>query len=145
MRYYVYCDGAYSVERGVGAWSFLIFTNVRYIFWGSNKTRFITTPTYAEDVAMGMACHWLANNSVLMKNDIITIYSDSLATIDFMKSIIDSGKSFKFNDKLVDDAIQNIRKLSTMCTVEFIKVHGHRKKLSPNKCVDRHAKHFLRS
>lgn len=145
MKYYVYCDGAYSTERGVGAWSFLIFTDVRYIYWNSNKSRFITTPTYAEDVAMGMACHYLATHAVVNENDVVMIFSDSLSTIQLMNNLLTRNKEFKFNDQLVADSINNIKELNELCHVEFVKVHSHRAKLNPNICVDRMAKYYLRS
>lgn len=144
MDYYVYADGAFSSERGVGSWSYLVFTDIRFLNWESGKSMFITSPTYAEDIAVGMACYYLLTK-ILTKKDRIIIHSDSLSTIKLITNVLDKNYNFKSNDTLVQDAVESIKKLSEKTRVELCKVHSHKNTLNPNICVDRMAKYYLRS
>lgn len=145
MNYYVYTDGAYSSERGVGSWSYLIYTDTHFIEWVSNKSVHIKKPTYAEDIAIGMASHTLIERK-LTKNDKVIINTDSLSTLKLLDSILKCDNQwFGTSDVLVQDCIDNLIKLNKMTNIELYKVHGHRNTLSPNTCVDRMAKYALRS
>lgn len=144
MDYYVYTDGAYSKERELGAWSYMIFTDKSFVEWVSNKTKFIISPTYAEDVAVGMASHTLIKRG-LTKEDRVIIHSDSNATISLLTSVIENGIEYKNKNLLVQDSIRILQHLSEITNVQFCKVHAHKKSLNPNICVDRMAKFYLRS
>lgn len=144
MRYYVYTDGAYSSERGVGAWSYLIYTDTSFIEWVSNKSVHIKKPTHAEDIAIGIASHTLIEMK-LTKEDTVVINTDSLSTIKLLESVLGGSNWFGTSDIIVQDCIKNVMKLGEMTNIELIKIHGHRNKLSPNTCVDRMAKYALRS
>lgn len=144
MNYYVYTDGAYSTERGIGSWAYLIYTDKNFIEWNSNKTSFISSPTYAEDIAIGVACHSLIDRGLTMEDKVI-LYTDSLATVKLLSNIIEKGIEFKSKDILIIDAIKNLQHLNEITNIEFCKVHGHRNVLNPNICVDRMAKYVLRS
>ena len=144
MIYYVYSDGAYSRERKTGAWSYLIYTDKTFIAWESNKCDYIKTPTYAEDIAVGLACYELMTKHNLTKRDKVIIHSDSLSTITMMQRIL-KNEDVHINNILVKDSIDNIRKLSEITRIDFSKVRSHKSTLNPNICVDRMAKIFLRS
>ena len=144
MNYYVYTDGAYSTERGVGSWAYLIYTDKTFIEWNSNKTSFISSPTYAEDIAIGTACHSLIDRGLTEKDKVI-IHTDSLATLKLLTNIIDNGMEFTNKNILIDDAIKMLKCLNGITNIEFCKVRGHRNILNPNICVDRMAKYVLRS
>lgn len=144
MRYYVYTDGAYSSERGVGSWSYLIYTDTNFIEWVSNKSVHIKKPTYAEDIAIGIASHTLIDMK-LTKDDTVIINTDSLSTLKLLESIIGGSTSFGTSDIIVQDCIKNFMKLNEITNVELLKTHAHRNSLNPNTCVDRMAKYALRS
>lgn len=144
MNYHVYTDGAYSIERGIGSWAYLIYTDTNFIEWNSNKTSFIESPTFAEDIAIGVACHSLIERG-LTKEDKVVIYSDSLATIKLLSSILESGIKYRNKDVLIEDAVRNMQQLQKLTNIELCKVHAHKNVLNPNICVDRMAKFVLRS
>lgn len=144
MNYYVYTDGAYSVERGVGSWAYLIYTDTHFIEWNSNKTSYISSPTFAEDLAIGVASHSLLKLG-LTKEDKVFFYSDSLATIKLLSSVLDSNSKYTNKDVLVEDAVNILQSLGKQTNIEFCKAHAHRNVLNPNICVDRMAKYVLRS
>lgn len=144
MRYYVYTDGAYSSERGVGSWSYLIYTDTNFIEWVSNKSVHIKKPTYAEDIAIGIASHTLIDMK-LTKDDTVIINTDSLSTLKLLESIAGGSTSFGTSDIIVQDCIKNFMKLNEVTNVELLKTHAHRNSLNPNTCVDRMAKYALRS
>lgn len=144
MNYYVYTDGAYSTERGIGSWAYLIYTDKHFIEWNSNKTSFILSPTFAEDIAIGVACHSLIEKG-LTKDDKVIIYTDSLATVKLLSAILEKGIEFRSKDILIIDAIKNLKHLDSITNIEFCKVRGHKNIINPNICVDRMAKYDLRS
>lgn len=144
MRFTVYVDAAHSTERGVGAWSFLIYTDLRFIDWVGNKSVFLNSPTCAEDIAIGLACRYLMDNIALDKTDIVTICSDSLSSIRIMSDILDGKRKDTHSNILVDDSFKAIKELSEKCNVAFMKVRAHKPVLSPNICVDRLSKCYLR-
>jgi ribonuclease HI len=144
MNYYVYTDGARSVERGVGSWAYLIYTDTHFIEWNFNKTVYISSPTFAEDIAVGVACHSLLKQG-LTKEDKVFFYSDSLATIKLLSSILDNNIEYTNKDVLIEDAVNMLRTLHEQTNIEFCKAHAHRNVLNPNICVDRMAKYVLRS
>lgn len=144
MNYYVYTDGARSIERGVGSWAYLIFTDTSFIEWNFNKTKYIESPTYAEDVAIGTACNSLIGMG-LTKEDTVIIHTDSLATIKHMNYLMEKDWDYIHESILIEDAIKNLKELYKVTNVEFCKVHAHKNALNPNICVDRMAKYALRS
>ncbi len=144
MNYHVYTDGAYSVERGVGSWAYLIYTDTNFIEWVSNKTKHIASPTYAEDIAIGVASHSLLKLG-LTKEDNVYFYTDSLATIELIERYITSNRKYVNKNILVQDAIRTVQELSELTNVEMCKVLAHKNSLNPNICVDRMAKYALRS
>ena len=144
MRFTVYVDAAHSAERGVGAWSFLIYTDLRYIDWMGNKSKFLNSPTCAEDIAIGLACRYLMDNITLDKTDIVTICSDSLSSIRIMSDIMDGKRKETHSNILIEDSFKAIKELSEKCNVAFMKVRGHKPVLNPNICVDRLSKCYLR-
>ena len=73
MNYYVYTDGARSVERGVGSWAYLIYTDTHFIEWNFNKTAYILSPTFAEDIAVGVACHSLLKQGLTKEDKVFFI------------------------------------------------------------------------
>lgn len=144
MRFTVYVDAAHSAERGVGAWSFLIYTDLRYVNWMGNKSVFLNSPTCAEDIAIGLACRYLIDTMALDKTDTVTICSDSLSSIKIMSDILDGRRSCTHRNILIEDAFKSIKELSEKCSVAFMKVRSHKPVLNPNICVDRLAKCYLR-
>ena len=131
MDYYVYTDGAYSTERGIGAWSFLIFTDRRFIMWKSNKSEHISSALFAEDIAIGLACYFMN--------------SDSLGAVELFSKITNNVQPRRHRNKLVQDAVDNYTTLASNTKVSTIKVSAHKKILTPNTCTDRLAKYHLRS
>ena len=144
MQYTIYTDGAYSTERRVGAWSFLIFTYDKYLTWLSGKSESIKSPTFAEDVALGLACNYLYTHVDFNPEDNVVIYSDSLSTINLFNGVLSGRRKPKHKDILVADSIQNVLNLSTKCKITFVKVHGHKNSLSPNTCVNRMANLYIK-
>jgi ribonuclease HI len=144
MDYYVYTDGAYSTERGIGAWSFLIFTDRRFIMWKSNKSEHISSALFAEDIAIGLACYFM-NTMHLDKKDRVFIYSDSLGAVELFSKITSNTQPRRHRNKLVQDAVDNYTSLANKTKVSAIKVSAHKKILTPNTCTDRLAKYHLRS
>ncbi len=144
MRFTVYVDASHSTERKTGAWSFLIYTDLRYVDWVGNKSRFLDSPTCAEDVAIGLACRYLLDNITLDKTDTVTICTDSLSSIKIMSDIIEGRRGELHSNILIEDAFKSIKELSEKCNVAFMKVRGHKPILNPNVCVDRLSKCYLR-
>lgn len=143
MDYYVYADGSYSTERRMGSWSYMIYTDIRYLDWMYNRSVFIASPTFAEDIAIGLACYNMLGR-ILTKKDRVIIHTDSMSSIEFFTGIL-NGEPYYVNNTLVNDAVKNVKLLAEKTNVEFFKVRGHKNKLSPNICVDRMARYCLRS
>ena len=144
MQYTIYTDGAYSTERKVGAWSFLIYTPEKYLTWLSGRSVSIKSPTFAEDIAVGLACHYLYTHEELTSEDSIVIHSDSLSTINLFNGVLSGKRKPKHKDVLVSDSIQNVLDVNAKCKVTFVKVHGHKNSLSPNTCVNRMANLYIK-
>lgn len=146
MQYIIYTDGAYSTERRVGAWSFLIYTNTTFLTWLSGKSTSIKSPTFAEDIAVGLACNYLYTHRELTEEDSILVYSDSLSTINLFNGVLCGKRKTKHKDILVSDSIKSVLNVAEKCKITFVKVHGHKNSLSPNTCVNRMANlHIKRS
>lgn len=144
MQYIIYTDGAYSTERRVGAWSFLIYTEDKFLTWLSGRSVSIKSPTFAEDIAVGLACHYLYTHCNLTDEDEIIIYSDSLSTINLFNGVMSGKRKAKHKDILVADSIQNVLDVRNKCDITFVKVHGHKNSLSPNTCVNRMANYYMK-
>lgn len=144
MQYTIYTDGAYSTERRVGAWSFLIYTQDKFLTWLSGRSFNIKSPTFAEDVAVGLACHYLYTHETLTEEDTIVIHSDSLSTINLFNGVMTGKRKAKHKDVLVSDSIQNVLAVAEKCKITFVKVHGHKNSLSPNTCVNRMANLYIK-
>ena len=143
MDYHIYTDGAYSQQSGNGAWAYIILTDTRYINSDSGKSKYIKAPAIAEDIAIGMACYYLLSFCSLKENDNVFIYTDSLVTLEFVNESLDSRP--RTNNKLVLDAVKNIKKVNESCNLTISKVKAHKSKLSLNIVVDRFVKLALRS
>lgn len=144
MRFTVYVDAAHSAERGVGAWSFLIYTDLRFVEWLGNKSVYLNSPTCAEDVAIGLACRYLLDKMTLDRTDSVTICSDSLSSIRIMSDILDGKRRDTHSNILIEDSFKSLKELADKCTVGFMKVRAHKSVLNPNICADRLAKCYLR-
>lgn len=142
MNYYVYTDGAYSVQRGVSAWAYLILTDNKFIKFDSNKSSVLNNPTNAEDFAVGIACYTFLSEIQLTKDDRITFYCDSVAAIKLIESYLKGEEVAVWSG--VSDILTNVKELHKVTKISFQKVKAHKKNLNPNTFVDRLVKYKLR-
>lgn len=143
MVYNIYTDGSLNIDNDKFSWSYLIFTSDEYIIWNGGKVEDTDVNTNTVEItAISLAFYWIANNRVLYPTDEIVIYTDSKAALLFY-SKMNGKKSMCGNDKYLNCAYDNYHILANKARIKFVKVRGHRKKITPNILVDRLAKLYL--
>ena len=137
MEYYIYTDGAASSERNVIGCAYFIMTSETFIHTNTVRVENCNNPTQAETIAIGVATMYMLKNVEFKDGDTVGFYSDCLSTIEFCKKYIDNDLEVWTKNTLVSSSIQQLRDLRNIVPVSFIKVKGHKGKLTPNTYVDR--------
>lgn len=143
MTYLVYTDGACDAERNVMSSAFIVITERVYIDHGFMRSEG-RQPSHAETIAVGLAFESLMNEVDIKEDDTVNVYIDCASTLDYIKKLIDTDKSFHARVE-VYKAIAQCRELNKKCQVNFFKHKAHKFEHNPNKYVDSLSKFALRS
>lgn len=141
-NYKVYCDGAVNNVENRMAFSYLIFTDTKFIEYGYQYTDG-DNPVHAEILAILTAAK--AVLSLRLKDkDKVTFYVDSVSAINFVSEYL-KGERKKTPNKDIQRMMCKMISLNEQVQVTLRKVKGHKVDITPNRWVDLLAKYALRS
>lgn len=143
-HYKVYVDGAADNIAGQIACAYIVLTNKKFVALGYQYAEG-TSPRQAEINALGLASSAVMTVcEELSPEDKVTFYTDCVSAIVYVKDIITNGERSVSENNRLFDTVQAVRELMNRCSVELVKIHGHRGDYNPNILVDGLCKYALR-